>query len=89
MLLLHTLSTQSSNLEAGFSSINARYDSDIAEVVVEVSGYQGGRIRRDGISWKAICQHGMTFSPGEIVRVIGKVQGKLTLMIGPSENIYV
>ena len=90
MLTLNTSNLQSKSLlEKRFSSINARYDSDTAEVVVTVNGHRGGRIKRDGIPWKAICQQGQTFFPGDEVNVIGKVQGKLILLIGPLENSHV
>lgn len=89
MLSLHPSHLQPIRLETSFPSINARYDSNTAEVIVRVNGYQSGRVIRNGISWEAISQKGMEFSLGDKVHIIGKVRHKLILVIGPSINSHV
>ena len=84
MLALRTHKRQLSNLETHFPAINALYDSDTVEVVVAVYGYQSGRAKRDGVSWKVICRDpGMAFAPGDRAHVVGKVQDRFILVIEP------
>ncbi|MEN8445142.1 MAG: NfeD family protein [Cyanobacteria bacterium J06555_13] len=73
----------------GMSPMNSRYDSDTGEVVATVNGRQGGRIKRNGIFWKAMCLTGAIVCPGHRVRVTGINRDQLTLFIEPLEAGYV
>ena len=90
MLSQNTVNLQSSSiLETGAAPINARYDSDTAEVVATVNGRKGGRIKRNGSHWKAVSNHGQPIRPGDKVHVIGKIKNKLILLVEPWEAVYV
>jgi membrane protein implicated in regulation of membrane protease activity len=75
---LKSLSQTINSAKANQSAYSKQSDC-IAIVDTVISLKRRGRVRFQGSSWPASCEHNFTFNPGERVRVIGR--SNITLIV--------